>query len=891
MNTEKQDDQNNQLFTEFSKENITNPKSLTEIATESTSKLSAAIPHDLNITKTSTPKYLKSRDKIMDEDSNESFAIRPAYRQLNMNDSQKADISLGFLTNGLCNLGLDDSQSNNLTLSDDEFVECQSFSNVSNYPRTQQSDVVASLDSTAKTFDFTKSAVESNLNVTAPVVAPDSFRFAQHNRVNESYSLDASQDDHSMMNINDTTRNVDDLKDMERIMSDNASACQDNVNINKTQEHGDIGTINDIETKFPQELQHSITEQSTQNDVQTESNVNIINPNDTFEQEVIQVDTQESSQENLTVDSLVIPTIEVQQATPVKDVKNVIQEEVKNESFSSVIEDIGIKIKQELDEEMDVDYDEQDQKVISYMASQAQVTPTKGLKFPFTRLNEISFGHHSPSTEDHIESNFEEEFKMAQQNGAPADEHVLNGDESCNKDELVNMFNNTFEHEKVKDAVALNEGPSTMTPVVVAGNKGKQMNFMDAIENNFDVQFKMPSVPSVQSRKSADLFSNFNGMDVFAGQKGSMDQKDEVFKPASSTFQFAETDFDFLQNREDSSKTWDDDPRNSILLKFDPLLRKPVPVFSEQLCNRLSGTREEDDELIDIAGMNSTQTIEFETKHNHKHQSFNNTIKEESMVDTESLIIPLNNVDAMKDLINSTGVDVNIDVNHYECADIKIKTRFQQGHKIVEMENRIKNEVLKSEDSENKLKESEMREEGLLKRITEKDKIINKMSGVVEAYEKAIAELIAEKEQLVLKSEKKCSDLKHDGEMNAQHLASLETTFSDLHAKYERTKQLAAEQKEREEVILQEKKLNADNLKMQEMRYEKMKIHAMTQLEIANTKLSDLTRNHSAELTKLRAQLKKEEISRASMSEQLLQKTKENAELVKICDELINGQS
>lgn len=43
------------------------------------------------------------------------------------------------------------------------------------------------------------------------------------------------------------------------------------------------------------------------------------------------------------------------------------------------------------------------------------------------------------------------------------------------------------------------------------------------------------------------------------------------------------------------------------------------------------------------------------------------------------------------------------------------------------------------------------------------------------------------------------------------------------------------------------------------------------------------------ELTKLRAQLKKEEISRASIQEQLLQKTKENEELVKICDELING--
>lgn len=57
----------------------------------------------------------------------------------------------------------------------------------------------------------------------------------------------------------------------------------------------------------------------------------------------------------------------------------------------------------------------------------------------------------------------------------------------------------------------------------------------------------------------------------------------------------------------------------------------------------------------------------------------------------------------------------------------------------------------------------------------------------------------------------------------------------------------------------------------------------------ANSTLAEITRNHQAEVTKLKALLKKEEISRASINEQLIQKTKENAELVKICDELING--
>lgn len=57
----------------------------------------------------------------------------------------------------------------------------------------------------------------------------------------------------------------------------------------------------------------------------------------------------------------------------------------------------------------------------------------------------------------------------------------------------------------------------------------------------------------------------------------------------------------------------------------------------------------------------------------------------------------------------------------------------------------------------------------------------------------------------------------------------------------------------------------------------------------ANAKLDELSTKHNIELTKLKAQLKKEEIARASLHEQLQQKQKENEELVKICDELING--
>lgn len=42
--------------------------------------------------------------------------------------------------------------------------------------------------------------------------------------------------------------------------------------------------------------------------------------------------------------------------------------------------------------------------------------------------------------------------------------------------------------------------------------------------------------------------------------------------------------------------------------------------------------------------------------------------------------------------------------------------------------------------------------------------------------------MITEKEQLVAKHERECTDLRADSETNALHLSSLETTFSDLHA-------------------------------------------------------------------------------------------------------------
>ncbi|XP_023302752.2 serine/arginine repetitive matrix protein 2 isoform X5 [Lucilia cuprina] len=386
------------------------------------------------------------------------------------------------------------------------------------------------------------------------------------------------------------------------------------------------------------------------------------------------------------------------------------------------------------------------------------------------------------------------------------------------------------------------------------------------------------------------------------------------------------SDFDYLLTKGNNTTPVD---RSSLLLKFDPLLGVPVPVNQGQqqlqqlqiptntINPCLSPTLEEDEHndsnrsfVIDTkatgglggslatgggAGIAAAGVITGASAKLLKERS--QEVKQQLQLEQQvqqnkrQLTQGVNkknatmSVDVIKDMSLDNDCNKTFENSNSTQSDDK-----QINYKMDELEKKIKNEVLKTEDIEKKLKDAEQREEALIKRITEKDKTIAKMTGVIEAYEKAIAELIADKEQLTQHYEKQLAEVKADRDSNYHHLTSLETTFSDLHVKYEKSKEMTCQLKESEEALQAEKRKNLENLHLQEQRYDKMKNHAMQQLEIANKKLESLTRDHSIEITKLKALLKKEEIARSSIHEQLAQKTKENAELVKICDELISGQ-
>ena len=79
-----------------------------------------------------------------------------------------------------------------------------------------------------------------------------------------------------------------------------------------------------------------------------------------------------------------------------------------------------------------------------------------------------------------------------------------------------------------------------------------------------------------------------------------------------------------------------------------------------------------------------------------------------------------------------------------------------------------------------------------------------------------------------------------------------------------------------------------DRLKREQDRYELLKTDANEKLSNANVKLSSIRSSKEAEILKLKALLKKSELKVTALGDKVDKISKENIELTKMCDELID---
>lgn len=180
------------------------------------------------------------------------------------------------------------------------------------------------------------------------------------------------------------------------------------------------------------------------------------------------------------------------------------------------------------------------------------------------------------------------------------------------------------------------------------------------------------------------------------------------------------------------------------------------------------------------------------------------------------------------------------------------------------------------------------RENKLLQQINDKMISNKQMSIVMEEYEKTISSLIGEQQREKVGSMETVERLTIEKEQALNHLTSMEGSFNDLLSKYERGKSVILETREREKIYEQKLAEYEAGIQKYESLYNDLKQVTEDKLSNANDTLDIIKKNHNVEVTKLNAIIKKHEITIASLHESVVQKTRDNEELTRICDQLIN---
>ncbi|XP_052771622.1 transforming acidic coiled-coil-containing protein 1-like isoform X2 [Mya arenaria] len=161
------------------------------------------------------------------------------------------------------------------------------------------------------------------------------------------------------------------------------------------------------------------------------------------------------------------------------------------------------------------------------------------------------------------------------------------------------------------------------------------------------------------------------------------------------------------------------------------------------------------------------------------------------------------------------------------------------------------------------------------------------MKCVVTEFEKTIAQLQADKLKKTTESQQTFEEVVKERDQALDDLQSVETAFSELHQRYERTKGVVEGFKKNEDILKKCVQDYQSKLKTAEEKTEAVIQQAEDKLARASDDMEKLRRSTTTEVARLEAGHKKAELKIAGLQKSLEQKIQENAELTAICDELI----
>lgn len=176
----------------------------------------------------------------------------------------------------------------------------------------------------------------------------------------------------------------------------------------------------------------------------------------------------------------------------------------------------------------------------------------------------------------------------------------------------------------------------------------------------------------------------------------------------------------------------------------------------------------------------------------------------------------------------------------------------------------------------------------LRKQLESSNKMVEEMKKCVVEYEKTIQELKEVQDGKFFEKNQTINNLICERDQTMQDLNTIEKAFADLQRRFEKSKEVLESLHKNEEVLRKHADDLKEELQKSETKCNSLKVMTERRIKKAADEVESVKRQNESEIARLQAFVKKSELRISSLEKQLNQKTEENHELTKICDELIS---
>uniref|UniRef100_A0A8C5KNW9 Transforming, acidic coiled-coil containing protein 3 n=1 Tax=Jaculus jaculus TaxID=51337 RepID=A0A8C5KNW9_JACJA len=162
------------------------------------------------------------------------------------------------------------------------------------------------------------------------------------------------------------------------------------------------------------------------------------------------------------------------------------------------------------------------------------------------------------------------------------------------------------------------------------------------------------------------------------------------------------------------------------------------------------------------------------------------------------------------------------------------------------------------------------------------------MGKIVDGFEVIVYQSMEEAQKQKELAQTKIQKVLKERDQLTADLNSMEKSFSDLFKRFEKQKEVIEGYRKNEDSLKKCVEEYIVRIEKESQRYQALKAHAEEKLKLANEEITQVRSKAQAEALAFQASLRKAQMQIHSLEKTVEQKTKENEELTRICDDLIS---